>query len=563
MSRSRKTEEILIYVLVVAVVLLATNRCARADFVFGTPENLGPLINSPLHDAGAGISADGLSMWFVRHTIWNVNEEYCFATRVTKDAPWEAAENYGQWNDSLWNLVDVWPGTTTTDGLELYFADSEDERPGGYGNYDIWMIKRESIDTELGSAINIGSTINTEDDEWWPVISPNGLELYFNRYSTSNVYPGDQGGSDLWVSKRTTTEDEWEPPMNLGPKVNSILGDTRPMLSSDGLLLFFDSSRSGGYGSRDLYMTRRRTLSDPWEDAVNLGSTINCPVYEECAYISADGSTLYWDCQRPGSYGGHDIWQASVEPVVDFNGDGIVGLDDLMILIEYWDQDNPSVDIGPMPWGDGVVNDADIEILLKYWGQEVDYPMEPYEPMIIQDNTGFQIYADQNTPDMFVSSYISQGEMSYYDQTDPTEGDCCIYCAGLARYNHIGFDFWPDRDMTLLVQEGYALEFWIRGDSLNGRFDVRFIDTKTDDPVDHPWRMRKTISKSLAPWDGQWHQIRMPLKDFSEHGSWDDNSWFNPQGDFDWAAVDRFEIVAEHHDFEGMQFWFDDIKITE
>jgi len=46
-----------------------------------------------------------------------------------------------------------------------------------------------------------------------------------------------------------------------------------------------------------------------------------------------------------------------------------------------------------------------------------------------------------------------------------------------------------------------------------------------------------------------------------ERGSWDDG-WFNPRGAFDWSAVDRFEIVAEHHDFTGMQFWFDDIRVT-
>jgi hypothetical protein len=52
------------------------------------------------------------------------------------------------------------------------------------------------------------------------------------------------------------------------------------------------------------------------------------------------------------------------------------------------------------------------------------------------------------------------------------------------------------------------------------------------------------------------------LNNFREHGSWD-NRWFNPQGLFDWTAVDRFEIVSEYHALKGIQFWFDDIRVVD
>jgi len=45
---------------------------------------------------------------------------------------------------------------------------------------------------------------------------------------------------------------------------------------------------------------------------MNLGPFVNTPSTEECAGLSADGSTLYWDSGRPGSYGDNDIWQANV-----------------------------------------------------------------------------------------------------------------------------------------------------------------------------------------------------------------------------------------------------------
>jgi endoglucanase len=47
-----------------------------------------------------------------------------------------------------------------------------------------------------------------------------------------------------------------------------------------------------------------------------------------------------------------------------------------------------------------------------------------------------------------------------------------------------------------------------------------------------------------------------------EKGSWD-NGWFIPEGKFDWNAIDRFEIVAEHHDLAGIWLWFDNLLITD
>ena len=79
------------------------------------------------------------------------------------------------------------------------------------------------------------------------------------------------------------------------------------------------------------------------------------------------------------------------------------------------------------------------------------------------------------------------------------------------------------------MQKGYLLDFWVRGDTPGARFDLRFVDTKTTDPADHPWRMNATIDQKIAAWDGQWHHVQIPLKSFVDGGSWD-NTWFPPQG---------------------------------
>jgi endoglucanase len=183
----------------------------------------------------------------------------------------------------------------------------------------------------------------------------------------------------------------------------------------------------------------------------------------------------------------------------------------------------------------------------------------PY--VLTPDQMGFDLYTDYMAEDVRNASYTGRGTLDLYSDVAPAVGAYCIRCTGFDRYNAIGFDLRPNKDLTLLVQRGYLLDFWVRGDTPGARFEVRFLDTKTSDPRDHPWRMGTAVDEKMAKWDGQWRRVQIPLRSLVERGSWD-NGWFNPQGVFNWAAVDRFEIVSEYHDFAGIQFWFDEIRIT-
>jgi endoglucanase len=177
------------------------------------------------------------------------------------------------------------------------------------------------------------------------------------------------------------------------------------------------------------------------------------------------------------------------------------------------------------------------------------------------DSAGFPVYTDYIGHKINESSWAGSGIIDFYSENNPNNGSYCIYWRDADQYNNIGFDFRPDKDLTELVAGGYAFDFMVRGSQAGAKFDIRFIDTKTDDPDDHPWRMRYTIDENLAEWDLRWHHLYIPLINFTEHGSWD-GSWYNPVGDYDWSAADRFEIVAEHHDMKGIHFWFDNIHIT-
>ena len=178
------------------------------------------------------------------------------------------------------------------------------------------------------------------------------------------------------------------------------------------------------------------------------------------------------------------------------------------------------------------------------------------------DQQGFVLYEDSLGPHMAESNHLSAGTVDYYDDEDPAVGRYCMRWTGVPLYGFIGFDFKPFKDLSTLATTGYAVEFWVRGDTPGSSFDIRLVDTDTEDPDDHPWRMRYTIDEQVVLL-GMAHGTRciFRLRDFAEHGAWE-NEWFNPIGAFDWQAVDRFDIVAEHHALDGIQFWFDELRIV-
>lgn len=361
MNRNRKTKKILICTLVAVSILMAAGRDAKADYTFGTPTNLGPTVNSSSYDSDICISNDGLSLYFTSdrpggsgsYDIW-------VTTRETVQDPWGEPVNLGPTvNSSEWDLTPF----ISVDGLTLYFNSS---RPEGFGESDIWFTTRETVSDPWSTPVNFGPVINSPAVDGGVEISLDGLSLFFNSTRSSGL-----GGNDLWVSKRLTLSDPWEEPVNLGPTVNSSDWDFMPALSADGRLLIFGSNRAGALGMDDLWLTTRAKIDDPWVEPVNLGPEVNSSAGDGGATLSIDGSTLYFGSRRAGGSGGGDIWQVSIEPVVDLNGDGIVDAADMCIIVDNWGTDEPLCDIGPTPFGDGIVDVQDLIVLAEHLFEEI------------------------------------------------------------------------------------------------------------------------------------------------------------------------------------------------
>jgi Tol biopolymer transport system component len=279
----------------------------------GPVRNLGPAVNTyKLEYSHTGFSDDGLTLAFVRQDPITNYSEGLLATRATLTDPWEISINYGKIDmENVFKHLDIQKCCAeflSPNALEVYFPS---DRSGGQGGYDIWYRTRETINDDWGPPQNLGNIVNTTHDEGYLLVSPNGLELYFCD-SDSFPRPGGFGSEDIWVTKRGSIGAPWQKPKNLGNLVNSSGSEGAPFLSSDGLYLFFHSKRPGGYGGWDLYMTKRAGFNDPWEKPVNIGPWINSPAHERDPQLSKDGSTLYWCSRRPGGYGSHDIWQVQI-----------------------------------------------------------------------------------------------------------------------------------------------------------------------------------------------------------------------------------------------------------
>jgi ankyrin repeat protein/beta-lactamase regulating signal transducer with metallopeptidase domain len=283
---------------------------ASADRIFGNPTNLGSPVNSFADDYGPNISADELELYFSSYRPDGLGKDDLWVTtRRTKADSWGDPVNLGPTVNSP--AGDGAP-CISADGLSLYFSS---DRPGEHGGQDLWMSTRKTKTAPWGKPVNIGPTVNSEAHEIAPSISSDGLELYFSSHSQhpESARPGGSGGIDLWVTTRKTNHDHWGEPVNLGPIVNSSFGDSSLSISGDGLSLYFNSDRPGGSGVGDLWVTTRKSKSEPWSTPVNVGPTVNSGGWDVNPNISRDGSILYFSSSRSIGVGGVDIWQATLE----------------------------------------------------------------------------------------------------------------------------------------------------------------------------------------------------------------------------------------------------------
>jgi hypothetical protein len=168
---------------------------------------------------------------------------------------------------------------------------------------------------EWSAAVNVGPVVNSAVEDLTPAISKDGLSLYFG---SPRPLAG-MGGTNIWVSHRASVDAPWDAPRQLGANINAPQPATNngAAPSRDGHLLYFQSTRPGGFGGLDLWVSRRKDKNDDdsWGDPVNLGAGINTAANEAGLTFFEDEEGVphfYFQSNRPGGLGGNDIYYTTL-----------------------------------------------------------------------------------------------------------------------------------------------------------------------------------------------------------------------------------------------------------
>ncbi len=167
-----------------------------------------------------------------------------------------------------------------------------------YGTYYEDVFYANRQDTTWTEAKSIGNSLNTFGHDAAIGMSSDGQQLL--------VYKSDrQTNEDIFVSRLQGTK--WSQPEALEGDVNTDEWEGSASLTSDGCLIYFASDRPGGYGGRDLYVGE---LMDDgsWKYVRNLGPRINTALNEDSPFIHPDNNTLYFSSEGHNSMGGYDIF---------------------------------------------------------------------------------------------------------------------------------------------------------------------------------------------------------------------------------------------------------------
>ncbi len=269
------------------------------------PKNVGEGINSSLDEYFPAITADEQTFLFTRNNRTESNHlQEDFLVSKKNNNAWQTASLIGYGINTEGNEG---APCLSADGQILFFAACQEEDGNygtpnrkGFGSCDIFYTQQ--VGKNWGKVYNIGNTINTKFFESQPSFSSDGKSLYF-----VSSRPGGYGETDIYVS--TLKQDgSWSAPKNLGKNINTPGNEESIFIHPDGKTIYFGSNGHVGMGGLDLYVSRMDDKGE-WGPPVNLGYPINTYADENSILVSASGNLAYFASNRTGGFGGLDIYQ--------------------------------------------------------------------------------------------------------------------------------------------------------------------------------------------------------------------------------------------------------------
>jgi len=185
--------------------------------------------------------------------------------------------------------------TFSNDGGMMIFAS---DRAGGQGKLDLWVARRSSPDDSFGEPMNLGPGVNSANIDTSATLSGDGLTLFF-----CSDRPGGHGQADLWICTKSAAGELFGRPKNLGPAINNSAGQVSPAMSWDSTVLLYRDSETG------IRICTRRSSNEPFGSPFDLSPSVNDPT-DRSPHLSADCSVLYFTSRRGDPAGNPHIWMS-------------------------------------------------------------------------------------------------------------------------------------------------------------------------------------------------------------------------------------------------------------
>ena len=200
--------------------------------------NIGRPVNATGHDATISLTADGKKLYIYRHK----KAGGLYVTEFSEeDQKWKEPRAIQKPLNSKFYEASI---CQSADSTTMFFTS---DRPGGFGGRDIYMVQKEG--KKWGDPQNLGSNVNTAFDEDAPYFHPDGKTLYY-----SSNGPNSMGGFDIFVTEMdTSSETGWLGSLNMGTPVNTPDDDIYFVLAANGKSGYYSSGMEGGLGEKDIY----------------------------------------------------------------------------------------------------------------------------------------------------------------------------------------------------------------------------------------------------------------------------------------------------------------------
>jgi hypothetical protein len=289
--------------------LLASYPTAAPEFSdWSPPENLGPVVNSAFADQAPAVSKDGLSLYFHSNRPGGFGapntpgaNDIWVSRRNDAGDTWGLPENLGSVVNSA--RIESRPALSR-DGHWLFFASNRERNGVFIPGLEIWASYREHVHDDFAwqTPIHLGSDLNSTGEDFSPSFFENddvGIPLLF--FSSTRL----GGGNFNIFTSALQPDGQWGVPA-LVPELSSDLQDLAASVRFDGLEVFI--TRGTPPANFDLWVSTRATVFDAWSPPENLGPVVNSATSDEAPHIAADRRTLFFESTRAGGNGGRDLW---------------------------------------------------------------------------------------------------------------------------------------------------------------------------------------------------------------------------------------------------------------